>query len=294
MSDMQLFGDIAWGVREYDGQQVLTATVDGTLHYEAAGFCRITEHRNVPDAIASHVANGQKIKLDISAAHSTIGTTDSGATWENVGPNPFRWFITREGANRLVLDSRVPGAQRIKHWLADDVMPSIEDKGSYEGPGASLPAMPDFSTLDPAALAYLGQVGQALSRTSERLLAVQVENAKLQVKAQAFDDWINGKGCYLIGTVAKMLHLGPKAVWDFLYDEKILINSPKSKRHREPYSGKPSTTWFEVKPVDPEKANGHAAKTTYLSPYGAEQLRLLLIKRGHLPPQQLALLGGIA
>ena len=120
--------------------------------------------------------------------------------------------------------------------------------------------------------------------------ALKSENAKLQVKAAAFDDWINGKGCYLIGTVAKMLGLGPKLVWDFLYDEKILIAS--GSRRREPYASKPSTAWFEVKPRDLDKTNGHATNTTYMSPYGAEQLRLLLIKRGILPPQQLALIGG--
>jgi len=120
--------------------------------------------------------------------------------------------------------------------------------------------------------------------------ALKAENAKLQVKAAAYDDWINGKGCYLIGTVAKMLGLGPKTVWDFLYTEKILISS--GARRREPYSGKASTSWFEVKPRDPESTNGHATSTTYITPYGAEQLRLLLIKRGLLPPQQLALIGG--
>lgn len=119
---------------------------------------------------------------------------------------------------------------------------------------------------------------------------LKAENAKLQVKAAAYDDWINGKGCYLIGTVAKMLGLGPKTVWDFLYDEKILIAF--GARRREPYAGKKTTSWFEVKPRDPESTNGHATSTTYLTPYGAEQLRLLLIKRGLLPPQQLALIGG--
>ncbi|MEV7008233.1 phage antirepressor KilAC domain-containing protein [Streptosporangium sp. NPDC051022] len=127
---------------------------------------------------------------------------------------------------------------------------------------------------------------------AEQIEELETVNRKLTVKAAAFDDWINGKGCYLVGTVAKMLGLGPKRLWDFLYDEKILIHSPGTKRHREPYAGKPSTTWFEVKAVEPDKTNGHATNTTYLLPYGAEQLRLLLIKRGVLPSQQLALIGG--
>ena len=128
---------------------------------------------------------------------------------------------------------------------------------------------------------------------ADEIEARQRRNEQLKVKAEAFDEWINGKGCYLVGTVAKMLKIGPKALWDFLYDEKILIKSPKSKRHREPYAGKSSETWFEVKPVDPKNANGHATKTTFVLPYGAEQIRLLLIKRGVLPSEQLALLSGI-
>lgn len=281
---------IEWGIRYFEDRPVLTATLDGVLYFEGNSFCRITEHKNAADAITKHVAPLQRKKFDVSAAHSTLAKSDGGATWENVGPNPLRWFITREGANRLVLDSTVPGAVRIKQWLADEVMPSIEDHGGYIAPGVALPAMPDFSSLDAQALAYLGHVGQALALTSQQLIETQAENAKLRVKAQRYDDWINGKGCYLIGTVAKMLGLGPKAVWDFLYEEKILIS--KGARRREPYAGKPSTSWFEVKPRDLESTNGHATNTTYITPYGAEQLRLLLITRGLLPPQQLALIGG--
>jgi DNA-damage-inducible protein D len=136
----------------------------------------------------------------------------------------------------------------------------------------------------------LAQALRLAADQAEQIEELEAANQKLTVKAAAYDDWINGKGCYLIGTVAKMLGLGPKTVWDFLYDEKVLI--AKGARRREPYAGKPSTPWFEVKPRDPEKTNGHATNTTYITPYGAEQLRLLLIRRGLLPPQQLALIDG--
>lgn len=118
-----------------------------------------------------------------------------------------------------------------------------------------------------------------------------VENAKLKAKADAFDEWINGKGCYLIGSVAKMRGLGPNTLWEFLYAERIIIRAPGSKRHREPYSRKDTVGWFEVKPVPPDRANGHAARTTYVTPYGAERIRLLLIRRGVLH-EQLTVIGG--
>lgn len=126
----------------------------------------------------------------------------------------------------------------------------------------------------------------------EREKELESENAKLRVKADQFDDWLNGKGCYLIGTVAKMLGLRPNALFDFLYAEKILIRSPGNKRHREPYSRPDTAGWFDIKAVPPERANGHATRTTYLTPYGAEQVRLRLIKRGLLPHEQLALISG--
>ncbi|MEO3856255.1 hypothetical protein [Acrocarpospora sp. B8E8] len=49
---------------------------------------------------------------------------------------------------------------------------------------------------------------------------------------------------------------------------------------------------IDDEPVDPKNANGNKVQTTYVVAYGAEQLRLLLIKRGMLPSEQLALLPG--
>lgn len=134
-------------------------------------------------------------------------------------------------------------------------------------------------------------IRQALEIEEERE-HLAIENAKLRVKAEAFDLWLNGKGCYLVGTVAKMLNVGPKALWDFLYAEKLIIKAPGTRRHREPYARPDTKGWFEVEPVAPDRANGHATKTTAVTPYGAEQIRLRLIKRGILPPQQLALIEG--
>lgn len=140
------------------------------------------------------------------------------------------------------------------------------------------------------------EVAERYVASLRREKALAIENARLQIKADAFDNWLNGKGVYLVGSVAKMrgINMGPKALWDFLYAEKILINSPSTKRHREPYSRPDTDGWFDVKPVDPDRTNGHATSTTYVTAYGAEQIRLLLIKRGVLPSEQLTLIEGVA
>ena len=189
-------------------------------------------------------------------------------------------IINEPGLYSLILRSRKPEAKAFKRWVTHDVLPAIRKTGSY-----SVTTAHDIPrTLPDALRAYAAEV-EAHEET-------KAEAAKLRVKAEQFDDWLNGKGCYLVGTVAKMLGIKPKALWDFLYAEKILINRPGNKRHREPYSRPDIDGWFEIKAVPPERANGHATRTSYLTPYGAEQVRLRLIKRGLLPHEQLALIAG--
>jgi prophage antirepressor-like protein len=194
------------------------------------------------------------------------------------GPQEMK-VVFEDGIWELIFRSTKPGAKAIKKRVKA-ILREIRETGSY-----SAEVERPMSEIE-MARNYVAAL--------EREETLKLENAKLRVKAEAFDLWINGKGCYLVGTVAKMLNLGPKALWTFLYDEKILINNPASRRHREPYSRPDLKDWFDVEPVPPEKANGHATKTTVVTPYGAEQIRLRLIKRGLLPPDQLALIEGSA
>lgn len=250
------------------GQPVRTILRDGDPWFVGKDAATILEHTNTRKAIRDHVP----------AAHR--GGNESFPLSE-LGLDPQTVMISEAGLYRLIMRSNTPLAERFQEWVTAEVLPAIRRTGSYSAASVTHALPQDY---EEALEALLDKV-----RDNK---ALTVENAKLKVKADQFDDWLNGKGCYLIGTVAKMLGLGPKTVWDFLYAEKILINRPDTKRHREPYSRPDTDGWFEIKPVPPERANGHATRTTYLTPYGAEQVRLRLIKRGLLPPQQLALIGG--
>lgn len=288
--ELQVFGGVEWGVREYEGVPILTATMEGVLHYEAASFCRVTGHRNVPDAIAYHVAPEQKIKLDISKANATIAPAYSGATWENTGPNPYRWFITREGANRLVLDSRVAGAQRIKHWLADDVMTSIEDTGGYVAPSSASTslALPNLTALDAETLAMLGQIGQALSQTTQALLAEKAVTAHqareleaAQSKAEfvdvfvdpAVDNTLFRVFCAQINAPERKLreHLMTKGILYKKWAGKRFSRSKKAWQDVYEYHAHASRrSWFH--PVDqvlaPRLHNNQFQTTLYVTPVG--------------------------
>ena len=252
---------------DFQGQPVRTVTLDGQPWFVAKDVCTVLGIANPSDAVRS--LDDDEFRLVSAALVSTEGR-----------PQDTFNLVNEPGLYSLILRSRKPEAKAFKRWVTHEVLPAIRQTGGY----AVEPQFEVPRTLPDALRAYAAEV-EAHEET-------KAENAKLKVKADQFDEWLNGKGCYLIGTVAKMLGLRPKALWDFLYAERILINRPDTKRHREPYSRNDTEGWFELKAVPPERANGHATRTTYLTPYGAEQVRLRLIKRGILPHEQLALIGG--
>lgn len=241
------------------GQDVRTVQRDGEPWFVATDVCAVLD-------IAQTASSLRLLDDDEKGVHSV----------HTLGGEQVASIVSESGLYSLILRSRKPEAKAFKRWITHEVLPSIRQTGGYQ---IDVPR-----TLPDALRAYATEV--------EAHEATKTENAKLRVKADQFDSWLNGKGCYLIGTVGKMLGVKPKALWDFLYAEKILINSPDTKRHREPYSRPDTHGWFEVTAVPPERANGHATRTTYLTPYGAEQVRLRLIKRGLLPHEQLALISG--
>lgn len=274
---------VEWGIRDFEGISVLTARLDGILYYEAVSFCRLTAHSNPRKAVKDLCDPDQIIDLNISAAQHTV-------TGVTVGPNPIRKFVTREGANRLVLDSRVPGAQKVKRWLADDVMTSIEDTGRYVAPGAanaSLP-MPDLTILDPQTLVMLSQIGQALAETSQALIAEKAVTAHqareleaAQSKAEFVDTFVDPAAdntlfrvfCAQVNAPERKLreHLMAKGILYRKWAGKRYSKSKKAWQEVYEYHAHAShRSWFH--PVDqvlaPRLHNGQLQTTLYVTPIG--------------------------
>lgn len=171
-----------------------------------------------------------------------------------------------------ITDSAVRSmVERFQTWVYRDVLPALRKAGRYE-------VAPQFE-IPPT-------YADALELAARQ--ARELEAAK--EKVDAFDAFLNGKGVYLIDTVANLIGTKHRALWKLLYEEKILIG--KGSRKRQPYAQKRTEGWFEVKTHPQERTNGHAATTTYVTPYGCEQIRLLAIKRELIQPQLLALTGG--
>jgi anti-repressor protein len=178
--EIALFGNVEWGVREFYNRDILTATVDGVLHYEVVGLCRLTEHSNPSMTVRSLADEAQTITLDISAAQDTLNSRSVDRPAVTVGPNPRRIFVNREGANRIVLDSRSERARELKAWLADDVMTSIEDTGGYKVPRQA-------PSLDVASLDELERLNTAFGKAIEIAKAATARAEIAEARADEFE-----------------------------------------------------------------------------------------------------------
>jgi DNA-damage-inducible protein D len=197
-----LFGNVAWGVREFNGTAILTATIDGVLHYEVAGLTQLTGHTNATKAVRDLVAPEHIERLDITPAQAALTSVRAGRPAVTPGPNPYRLFVTREGANRLVLDSRLPGARRLKAWLSDEVLPAIEDTGSYIAPDSEMINLDlsDLGALEKLNLAFGHAIAAAKHERAGRLVAearvAELEPAAAQAEAYAEADGLTTKRAF--------------------------------------------------------------------------------------------------
>ncbi|TDD54571.1 hypothetical protein E1286_05105 [Nonomuraea terrae] len=238
-SDVALFGNIEWGIREFNETAILTATIDGTPYYEAAGLTALTGHTNAAKAVRDLVAPEHIERLDITPAQSIITSVRVGRPAVTLGPNPIRLFVTREGANRLVLDSRLPGARRLKAWLADEVMPAIEDNGSYIAPGTETIDLDlnDLGELEKLNLAFGHAIAAAKQERVGRLKAearvAELEPAAAQAEVYASADGLTTKRAFARDVQQWYSPRGVKVtqqqVFDFLGHIGLIIRAAGSE-----------------------------------------------------------------
>ncbi|GAA3417588.1 phage antirepressor KilAC domain-containing protein [Streptosporangium vulgare] len=221
--EFQFFdGPPLWDVAHFDGHPVLTATVNGTTYVESVGLCGVLLHSNPRKAVADWTTPAQRITLNVREAGSVL----PGYGTSRAGGNPNRTFLTREGANRLLMKSKAPGANRVHEWLADDVMPSIDDKGSYTAPGkVAAPGafIPDLTNMDPTVLALIAQLGQAVTAASQDALEQRKRNAELEPAAALAETYAGAGGVVTVRTFARNVQQwaqprGIKVLQDQVFD----------------------------------------------------------------------------
>lgn len=236
--------------------------------YEGASI-RVLTINEAPWWVAADVA-GPLALANIRSSLALLDDDEKGVhTMDTLKGSQSMAIISEAGLYSLILRSRKPEAKQFKRWVTHEVLPAIRRTGTY----ATTPPVPqpDLSELSPRNLAYLSELAKGLE-------AAVKHAEKNQRKADGYDQFLNGSGCYLVDTAANLLGVKHRRLWEWLYTSKLLI--PHGPRKRQPYANPKTASWFAVKTYNTDRTNGKARATTYITPVGLEAIRLRLIREG--------------
>lgn len=179
-------------------------------------------------------------------------------------------IINESGLYSLIFSSKLESAQRFKHWVTHDVLPSIRKHGMYmiDNLLETAIANPDF---------VIGLI-QNMKAEKEKNAALQTQNKQLcekneemQPKADYFDDLVAWNLAVCFRGTAKELRIPERKFIQSLIEDGYIYRD-KSKGIL-PKAGK-GDGLFAVKEYCNQK-NKHGGVQTRVTPKGRETFRLL-------------------
>lgn len=172
---------------------------------------------------------------------------------ESTGGRPGRdHALTIDAAKEIAMVQRTERGQQVRRYFIE------KEK--------ELRARPVAELTGPALMAA------ALIEAQQTLAAKDHELEQARPKAEAFDTFLDADGCYSIGTVAKMLGLGQRRMFDELHARKVLI--PTGHLRNTPYSH--LMHHFRVSAYTYENSKTGQAGTSYTTkvrPSGVDYIR---------------------
>lgn len=172
-------------------------------------------------------------------------------------------FIPEGDVYRLIVHSRLPGAERFEKWVFDEVLPMIRKTGGYMT--ASL--LEQAAEKPEILLAFADQL--LAEHEKNRQLSGEVE--RLRPKADFYDAFVHEENCTNIRATAKELQIGERAFCRFLMDAGFLYRCPAG--YLLPYAKPSNGGLFRVKDF---WKYGHFGQQTLITPQGKNVIRLLL------------------
>lgn len=232
------------------------------------GVCLEMAAGTVKDHIR-RMNDNQVVKLK----NSDVGLTDI-RKLNNAGEN----FLTESGVYKLTFKSRKPNAERFTDWVADEVLPSINHNGGY--------IMNQEQKTDEEILAEANLVAQrVIAKRDERIKALEIENQKMQPKAEYFDALVDKEMLTSIRDTAKEFNMRPKDLMEWLLSKNYIYRKKPSKNNKKgrimPYSeftdGQKSEPLFSLKEF---ATDYYADSAVYVTPKGRATFRVMLKAEG--------------
>lgn len=199
MNELQIFNSVEFGT-------IRTVQINSETWFVGKDIANALGYKNSTVALADNVDDEDKVVTKVST------------------PGGMQDMITvnESGLYALVFGSRLARAKEFKHWVTNEVLPSIRKTGGYR---------------IPQTLAEALRLSADLAEENERLIneneTFKAERDVLLPKAEFFDAVTDSKQAIPIGDVAKILDMGigRNKLFEFMREEKILMpdNRPYQK-----------------------------------------------------------------
>ena len=179
-------------------------------------------------------------------------------------------IINESGLYSLIFSSKLESAQRFKHWVTHEVLPSIRKHGMYMTGNLLETAIanPDF---------VIGLI-QNMKAEKEKSAALQMQNKQLcekneemQPKADYFDDLVAWNLAVCFRGTAKELRIPERKFIQSLIEDGYIYRD--KNRNLLPKAGKGDELFVVKEFLD--RKNKHGGLQTRVTPKGRETFRLL-------------------
>lgn len=143
MNEMQVFQNSEFG-------ELGVLEIEGKPYFPATACAKMLGYANPRDAIGRHCVEDGVVKHDVI---------------DNLGRTQSTKFITEGNLYRLIVHSKLPGAERFEKWVFDEVLPTIRRTGGY-GNQAALGTVVEQLTQVTAALMQVASIMATASSES--------------------------------------------------------------------------------------------------------------------------------
>ena len=224
-----------------------TVTSEGQTWFHASDVCKVLEFQNPTNILRTRINESDKAIFNIGL--------------QGGGHN----FVNESGLYSLILGSRKPQAERFKHWVTSEVLPSIRKTGTYITDDAfgQLLADPDN---------FIRMLTEYKAEKSKRL------NLEAQAKANEpkvlFADSVAASHqSILVGELAKLLRqngveIGQNRLFDWLRNNGWLIRSGESRNMPTQYSMEMGLFEIKERTFNDPSGNIRITKTTKVTGKG--------------------------
>lgn len=230
----------------YEGASVRTVMIDGEPWFVVADAARILGYRDA--------SNAARLLRPQHQGYSEV-STPSGIQ---------RMVVTNEGGvNRLIMRSSASNAEAVQDWFTDEVMPAIRKTGGY----STTPALTDDELIHRALEVSARRVAELAAANVELVAKVEADAPKVE----AYDQFMEADGTYLVGAVARMLGSSQNKLFAELRERGVFI--AKGALRNTPYSR--YMQHFAVKATHFERSDGSegVSYTTRVKPSGVDFIR---------------------